>query len=129
MSPDPDPNPSPSCEPPRDTLDQRVDAYVRQLGQNQRRITLYVLSLVPRWNDAEEIVQETNLVLWREFDTFQRGTNFSAWACKVAFHQVLAWRKRRQRDRLELSPAFLEVVSEELTSAADVLEERSAALA
>jgi RNA polymerase sigma-70 factor (ECF subfamily) len=107
----------------------RVDEFVRLLGQNQRRLFLYVLSLVPRWNDAEEIIQETNLVLWREFGQFQPGTNFAAWACKVAFHQVLAWRKRRQRDRLEFSPAFLEAVADEMTAAADVLDERAHALA
>lgn len=109
--------------------DARVEEFVRLLGQYQRRIALYVVSLVPRWNDAEEIIQETNLVLWREFDQFQPGSNFAAWACRVAFHQVLAWRKRRQRDRLEFSDAFLEAVAEENAREADHLEERSRALA
>lgn len=108
---------------------ERIDAFVRLLGQNQRRVFLYVMTLVPNWNDAEEIVQETSLVLWREFDQFQLGTNFAAWACKVAFHQVLAWRKKKQRDRLEFSPAFMEAVAEEAATAADGLEERSQALA
>src|SRR5215211_7445285 len=101
---------------------QRMDEFVRLLGQNQRRIFLYVLGLVPRWPDAEEIVQETNLVLWREFHQFQSGTNFAAWACRVAFHQVLAWRKRRQRDRLELSDAFLEAVAKEALDREEELE-------
>ncbi|HEX4149769.1 MAG TPA: sigma-70 family RNA polymerase sigma factor, partial [Pirellulales bacterium] len=104
--------------------DGRVDAYVRLLSQNQRRVTLYVLSLVPRWNDAEEIIQETNLVLWREFDQFELGTNFAAWACKVAFHQVLAWQKRRGRDRLRFTPEFLEAVAGDAAAAADRLEQR-----
>jgi RNA polymerase sigma-70 factor (ECF subfamily) len=95
---------------------ERVDEFVRLLSQNQRRIFHYVLSLVPTWDDAEEIVQETNLVLWREFGRFQGGTNFAAWSCKVAFHQVLAWRKRRKRDRLEFSIEFLEVIAEETAS-------------
>src|SRR5262245_46886104 len=107
---------------------ERVDTFVRLLGQNQRRIFLYVMSLVPNWNDAEEIIQETNLVLWREFGQFQLGTNFPAWACKVAFHQVLNWRKRKQRDRLEFSQEFLEAVAEEAGNSADRLEERSQAL-
>jgi RNA polymerase sigma-70 factor (ECF subfamily) len=108
---------------------ETVDAFVRLLGQNQRRIFLYVMSMVPNWNDAEEIIQETNLVLWREFERFQPGTNFTAWACKVALHQVLAWRKRVKRSRLEFSPAFLEAVAEEATVAAELLEERSQCLA
>ena len=108
---------------------ERVEAFVRLLGQNQRRLFLYLMSLAPDYNDAEEIMQETNLVLWREFDQFQLGTNFAAWACKVAFHQVLAWRKRKQRDRLEFSPAFLETVAEEASSRLDELESRTQALA
>src|SRR5262245_51670210 len=116
-------------EPDPATAPPRVDAFVRLLGQNQRRIFLYVMALVPTWNEAEEIIQETNLGLWREFDQFQLGTNFAAWACKVAFHQVLAWRKRKQRDRLEFSPEFLQAVATEAITAADDLEERSRALA
>ncbi len=112
-----------------DSSPERVDAFVRLLGQNQRRLFLYVISMVPQWNDAEEIIQETNLVLWREFGHFERGTNFAAWASKVAFHQVLAWRKRKQRDRLQFSDAFLEAVAAEASAAGDALEERSHALA
>ena len=56
-------------------------------------------------------------------------TNFTAWACKVAFHQVLAWRKKRQRDRLQFSDAFLEAVAEETGSAMDRLDERAQLLA
>jgi len=114
---------------PSDPSLQRMDAFVRLLGQNQRRVFLYVMSMVPNPTDAEEIIQETNLVLWREFGQFQLGTNFAAWACKVAFHQVLGWRKRKQRDRLEFSQAFLDAVSQEASTAANALEERSQMLA
>jgi RNA polymerase sigma-70 factor (ECF subfamily) len=112
-----------------DVAPETVDAFVRLLGQNQRRIFLYVMSMVPNWTDAEEIIQETNLVLWREFARFEQGTNFTAWACKVAFHQVLAWRKRVKRNRLEFSPGFLEAVAEEASAASEHLEERSQCLA
>ena len=122
MSSDPTAN-HPNREPSQGADDERVEAYVRLLGQKQRPITLYVLSLVPRWNDAEEIIQETNLVLWREFGRFELGTNFAAWACKVAFHQVLTWQKRQQRDRL---PARLreETVADPHRVEAELLHDR-----
>lgn len=107
----------------------RTEEFVRLLGQNQRRVYHYVLCLVPNRNEAEEIVQETNLVLWREFGQFQPGTNFAAWACRVAFNRVLAWRKKKQRDRLEFSDEFVEAVAAEADAAADRLEERAEALA
>src|SRR5262249_34859663 len=81
----------------------RTELFIRLLGQSHRSLHLYVMSLVPNRNDAEDILQQTNLVLWREFHQFEPGTNFTAWACRVAFNQVLAWRKRRQRDRLVFS--------------------------
>lgn len=107
----------------------RVEAFVSLLGQNQRRIHLFVASLVPNASDADDILQETNLVLWREFDQFVLGTNFASWACTVAFNQVLAWRKRKQRDRLVFSDQFLSAVSGELLAQADRIEDRSSALA
>jgi RNA polymerase sigma factor (sigma-70 family) len=103
---------------------KRVEEFVRLLGQNQRWLLIYVTSLVPVWSDTEEVIQETNLVLWREFDRFESGTNFTAWAFRVALNQVLAWRKRRRRDRLEFSPAFLEVVAAATAADVERLEER-----
>lgn len=108
---------------------ERVEEFVRLLGQNQRRLFLYVMNLVPNQVEAEEIIQNANLVMWREFGQFELGTNFTAWACKVAFHQVLAWRKKRQRDRLEFSDAFLEAVAEETAQALDQLDQRAQLLA
>ena len=37
---------------PRD----RKELFVQLLGQHQRRLFLYVMTLVPCWNDAEEII-------------------------------------------------------------------------
>ena len=107
----------------------RVEAFVSLIAQHQRRLHLFILSLVPNPADAEDILQETNLVLWREFGNFELGTNFVAWSCRVAFHQVMAWRKRRQRDRLVFSESFLTAVSRELMESEDRQEERSQVLA
>jgi RNA polymerase sigma-70 factor (ECF subfamily) len=109
-----------------------MDEFVRLLAAHQRRVFVYIAGLVPTAADADEILQETNLVLWREFARFRPGSNFAAWACTVAMYQVLAWRKKRardRRDRVDFSEAFLEAVATEAASSADALEERSAALA
>jgi RNA polymerase sigma-70 factor (ECF subfamily) len=66
--------------------------------------------------------------MWRHFSTFKSGTNFGAWARKIAFYQVLAHRKRKQRDRLDFSEEFLHTVAEEAERNAGVLERRERAL-
>src|SRR4051812_17827930 len=117
--------PSADVDGPRD----KKELFVQLLGQHQRRLFLYVMTLVPCWNDAEEIMQETNLVLWREFDRFQPGTSFAAWACRIALNRMLAWRKRQRRDRLKFGVDFLEALAETAIDEVEHLEERSKLLA
>src|SRR5690606_9661712 len=81
-------------------LNTENEQFVRLLASHERRIYAYILSLVPNWADADEIFQETNVRLWRDFAEFEPGTNFAAWAIRVAYYQVLTWRKRAARDQL-----------------------------
>ena len=40
------------------------------------------------------------------------GTNFAAWACKIAYYQVLTFRKRRSQSRLCFSDALVEQLAD-----------------
>ncbi len=87
--------------------------FVGLLAKHERMIYGYVLSLVPQVADADEIVQETSLRLWDEFDKFVPGTSFAAWALTVAHYQVLTWRKRASRSKLVYDDALVEALGEE----------------
>lgn len=102
----------------------RTEAFLALYSEHQRTLMLYIASLLSRAEDVDDVIQETCSVLWREFDSFQPGTNFRAWACTVAFNQVRAWRKKQQRDRLVFSDRFLEAISEELISNTPYYEQR-----
>ena len=90
--------------------------FVRLLTLNERRVYAFILSLVPNWADADEILQETNVRLWNEFDKFKPGTDFGAWACTVARYQVLTFRKKKGRERVQFTDEFLDVVAREAQS-------------
>lgn len=106
----------------------RAESFLTLLDHHQWPIRHFVASLVPP-GDAEDVLQNTHLVLWREFDNYQSGTSFSAWALSVACHQVFAWRKRRRRDRLVFDADYLCAVAVELTREAEARAERAAVLA
>ena len=74
---------------------------------------LFILAQVPHLVDAEEILQETNLVIWRKSHTFQAGTNFYGWCCRIAVLEVLKHRERHRRSAVPLSDEFLEVIARE----------------
>lgn len=111
------------------SLDDSRAMFVRLLTQNERRVYGYILKMVVDWNDADEILQETNVRLWEEFDRFQPGTDFAAWAIRVAHYQVLTWRKRRDRSRLVFSEEALEGLAEEQPTVNEIDGPRQAALA
>lgn len=106
----------------------RAEEFVFLLARHERLLGAYVMTMVPHPQDADDILQEAKVVMWRNFSKFESGTNFGAWARKVAFHQVLAYRKRKHRDRLDFSEDFLRTVSEEVEQSADQLEQRERVL-
>lgn len=83
---------------------------------SQRRIFAFILTLVPNRTDAEEILQETNLIIWRKRDQFESGTNFLHWANRVAYLEAIAYSRRQRRHWLwfdsELSESLAELASE-----------------
>jgi len=99
------------------------------MTKHERLVYGYILSLVPNWSDADEILQETNVRLWEEFDKFVPGTNFAAWATRVAHFQVLTWRKKVSRSRLIFDQQVVEALAEEPSWTDDVFEARQEALA
>lgn len=64
------------------------------------RLFGYVYANVHNMADTEDLVQRTVMSLWSRFDTFERGTNFAAWALTTARHEVLNFRRRAKRQKL-----------------------------
>jgi len=89
----------------------------------------YILSVVPNWADADEILQETNIRLWEEFEKFRPGSNFAAWALRVAHFQILTWRKKVSRSRLVFDQRVIDVLAAEPCWEDDEFEARGQALA
>jgi RNA polymerase sigma-70 factor, ECF subfamily len=98
--------------------DQRVREFVRLLAVCERRLDNYVLTLVPNWADAEDIVQQTKLRLWEQFEQYDYAKDFGAWACTVAYWEVATFRTRASRSRVLFSQAALDRISKEALNAA-----------
>lgn len=103
--------------------------FVQLFTHHQRRLFLYILSQVSNPVEAEEILQETNVVIWSKAAKFQPGTNFLAWVSQIANFEVMKHRARRRREKLVFSDEFLESVAQVSLERSDELETRRAALA
>ena len=106
-----------------------AEDYLVLLNQHEKTLALYVHSLVTDTRDAEDILQACKLTMWKQFDQFEPGTNFPAWARKIALHQVLNFRRSEKRKPLySTDPAFIESIAEEIDRQGAALTERAEAL-
>ena len=103
-----------------------AEDYVRLLAENERSLEAYVHSLMRSAADAEDVLQECKLVLWQQFERYEAGTNFLAWARKIALNLIL--NHRRKEDRRQTSAVdqeFIEAVAAEIDRQSDKLAQRS----
>ncbi len=97
---------------------KREQDFIRLLTESERDLSMYLYRMVPFHSDAQDIMQNARLILWENFDRFEPGTNFGAWARKTIFHQVLAYRKKSKRSQW-LSAAALEKLSHDMDAQDD----------
>jgi DNA-directed RNA polymerase specialized sigma24 family protein len=81
----------------------RYETFVRLYTQHETNLRSFSRSLLPSWDDVDEVMQQTAIVLWRKFDQFDLNTEFMKWACVVARFEILAYRRNMARDKLVLS--------------------------
>ncbi|BDS07083.1 DNA-directed RNA polymerase sigma-70 factor [Oceaniferula spumae] len=73
--------------------------YVNLLVAHQSLIRAFVISLLPGLSEAEDVIQNTNEVLWTKRESFELGTNFKAWALTTARFQAMALQQKLKRER------------------------------
>ena len=81
--------------------------YTRLLVAHQRRIYGFIYTLVHDHSATDDILQEVAALLWKKFETFEVGTDFAAWAMRVARYKVLEWRRKQQRLPLPIDEELL----------------------
>ena len=86
--------------------------YLTGINAIQGPLYGYIRSMLTRSEDAWDVLQETNLVLWKKSGEFKAGTNFKAWAYKIAYYQTLKF-----IDRKKNSPQFSSEVLDKISSA------------
>jgi RNA polymerase sigma-70 factor (ECF subfamily) len=100
--------------------DLPLQEFVSQLTASQGRIRAFVVSLMPGSSDVGDVVQETNLTLWKSQARYRPGSNFLAWAFTIARLEVLHHRTReKRRGHVLISDELLDMLANELPATDD----------
>ena len=107
-------------------MDQSL--FHRLFIENQRQLFGYVVAMLPRVEEAEEVFQNACVVLLGKFDDFKPGTNFLSWACQVAKFEVYKFRRKSHQRHFPLGEAELELLARRHAEMAPHLAARQRAL-
>lgn len=98
------------------TKPEESQPYVAQLIAHQEDLRAFIHSLLPNSPSADDVLQNTNLVLWKKQKSFKQGTNFHAWAFKIARIQVQHQYDRAKREtRLVFSESLINHIANAAT--------------
>ena len=103
------------------------ERFTRLFLQHEPDILRAVMVFVPSRADARDIVQETAVTLWQQFDQYDPARPFANWAVGHARIQVRRWFRQVQRES-RLSEKALEALLTADEERADDKEKRGAAL-
>ncbi|MCG8585875.1 MAG: sigma-70 family RNA polymerase sigma factor [Pirellulales bacterium] len=104
------------------------NAFMELLAQHQSQLFGYIFALVQNMADAEDLYQQTSIVLWQKFDAFEQGTDFVSWACQTAQFQVLNFLRTKRRSRVCFSDTLVENLAVSQRDRSDVTAARRSAL-
>jgi RNA polymerase sigma-70 factor (ECF subfamily) len=97
------------------------------LVAHQDQLFGFIFALVQNLDDAQDVFQQTSVVMWRKFDTFQGGS-FLAWACRIAQLEAQTFLRGQRRSRLRFNEAIIQNLTDKAASDDERAHDRLAAL-
>ena len=82
--------------------------YMQQVVGWQPRLYAFVLSLTGNPNEADDVLQNTNLVLLKKREAFRPDADFGAWAMQIARFEVQRFREFNARVRGRFDDVLVE---------------------
>ena len=102
--------------------------FLRFWTQCQPVVASYVRSMIRDPHDAEDVLQDISVVLFRRFDQYDPSRKFVAWALGVAKLEIMSARREQARACFGRNAVMAEKVTDAYASLAPELEQRSDAL-
>ncbi len=111
------------------TSELDTERFISLFLSHRHAICAMIAAVVPNAADADDVLQETSARMWRNFDKFQAGTNFVAWAAAfVRFSAMNHYRKQRANRGVTFSDELVALVASETATASESIDSRREAL-
>ncbi len=103
-------------------------AFLPLYVQHEPSLRGFVRSLVPTLADADDVMQEVAMALWKRFHTLSAPEDFRRWAFGVSRLEALEFLRKKGRDRHVFGDELLLTLADEAEEMADRFAEERKAL-
>lgn len=97
---------------PSNPREQHIAAFSELIAAHRSRVFGYIYAMLHNMTDAEDVYQQTTLLMWEKFGEFQPGTDFGSWALKIAYYTIKNFQRTQSRKRVFFSEAVMEKVAD-----------------
>lgn len=104
------------------------ELFSQLLVKHDRAILRYIMTFIPRRDDAEDVLQRTASAVWKRFPEYDSSREFLPWAIHLAYFEVLNYRKEIARGRLVFHEDLLHALAETHEACAPLLDAQIDAL-
>jgi RNA polymerase sigma-70 factor (ECF subfamily) len=98
------------------TDEQEIAAFSELVSAHRSRVFGYIYAMLHNMSDAEDVYQQTTVLMWEKFDSFKLGTDFGSWALKIAYYNVKNFQRSTRRRHVFFSDAVMERVASSFQS-------------
>jgi RNA polymerase sigma-70 factor (ECF subfamily) len=102
--------------------------FVHLFLTHQRRILTYLAAIVGNIGDAEDLLQETGVVLWEKFEGYEPDSDFAAWAMAIAHNKALEHMRKTGRRNALLRGEVAHMLAQQASQMSQRLEAEHRAL-
>ncbi len=105
--------------------------FIQRFSEIEDGLYRYILVLVHRDADAQDILQETAIALWKKWEQYDSELPFAPWARRFAYTEVMKFRLYQSREgekRTAFPAELIDQLSEEYAQHEEVFELRLEAL-
>jgi RNA polymerase sigma-70 factor, ECF subfamily len=95
------------------------DDFMERFVAAQSQMYGYIATLLPNRADADDLFQQTSLILWKKREQYDPARNFASWACGIAHNEVRNFLRQGSRRGAYLSDALMEKLADLRHSMAD----------
>lgn len=111
------------------TDEERDLKLMELMTKHQRSVYGFIFTMVGNAADADDVLQNTYLIMWKKRADFHGKGNFLTWACSFAKLQVFSYRKKHKRHRQHaVEEEVLDAIASEVERQFDDREDRLLAL-